>query len=77
MAKPPNLGTIIAVAKKLLGYFSRTPVKTIVDTPPPLTNRKIQDLMDEAYSWSPTLQGYNPQPGGNRFIDPFNDPPLY
>lgn len=31
MAKPPNLGTIIAVAKKLLGYFSRTPIKTVAD----------------------------------------------
>ena len=82
MAKPPNLGTIIAVAKKLLGYFSRTPVRTLADDlPPTLTNQKIRDMFDELYSWTPTRQGLDPNPGPHpgieRYIDPFNDPPQW
>jgi hypothetical protein len=34
MAKPPNLGTIIAVAKKIIRWISRTPVRTLADDLP-------------------------------------------
>lgn len=78
MAKIPNIGTIIKIAKRIIGYISKTPIKTIADdVPPTLTNRKIRDMFEELYSWTPTHQGLDPKPGITRYIDPFNDPPHF
>ncbi len=63
MPKPPNVGTIITIAKRLLGYFSRTPIKTIVDTPPQqLTPKLINDMFEEAFHMTPRGVGTHPEP---------------
>ena len=72
MAKPPNLGTIITVAKKLLGYFNRTPVRTIVDTPQQLTPKLINDMFEEAFHLSPRSPGSHPEPWRLFDTDPLN-----
>ena len=73
MAKPPNVGTIIAVAKRLLGYFNRTPIKTIVDTPQHLTPKLINDMFEEAFHMTPRGVGTHPEPW--RLFDTMPDNP--
>ncbi len=79
MPKPPNLGTIITIIKKVITSVLRKPTAPNVIKP----DQRIKDMIEEWYLWTP---GSHPQPhltwedmhrtGPSRRSYPNIDPPL-